>query len=154
MSLCVHIKSRTQVGFPLFSLCYPLLSSLTWRENEQPTSPRPNPTDTTKPHRYASSISSRSHLESKFRILWRTNVDSETLIVFDSTFAALSLTSTFDTGLQLTYNRIFRPIKMMEEIDFELCLGVEKHVSLMGSAHALIFTDMFVFEVPSGHCSS
>lgn len=33
-------------------------------------------------------------------------------------------------SIQLTHKRVFRPITMMEKIDFELCLSVEKHVSL------------------------
>ena len=46
------------------------------------------------------------------------------------TVAANAHTLEDPCSIQLTHKRVFRPITMMEKIDFELCLSVEKHVSI------------------------
>lgn len=50
-------------------------------------------------------------------------------------------------SIQLTHKRVFRPITMMEKIDFELCLSVEKHVSLGLCPLCIVLT--WVFSIPT-----
>ena len=139
--LAMH-QSKPRYGFPGSPLSFSLL--LLPCVNRPKTTPAWDYLLLTTYH--APSIPSGSYLESKFWILSFSPWHSphcvmprlHLLCIVAVTANAHALED--PCSIQLTHKRVFRPITMMEKIDFELCLSVEKHVSIGFGFCTCIFT--------------